>query len=103
VPGVLGNEESAEEDSFADGLLEYPQYTRPASFRGWEVPQVLLSGDHGRVARWRRAQSLLRTLERRPDLIARRGGLHPGEVRLLAEHGYPVGDLGGPDGPPTPE
>jgi tRNA (guanine37-N1)-methyltransferase len=103
VPGVLGNEESAEEDSFADGLLEYPQYTRPASFRGWEVPQVLLSGDHGRVARWRRAQSLLRTLERRPDLIARRGGLRPAEVRLLAEHGYPVADLGGPDGPPTPE
>jgi tRNA (guanine37-N1)-methyltransferase len=103
VPGVLGNEESAEEDSFADGLLEYPQYTRPASFRGWEVPQVLLSGDHGRVARWRRAQSLLRTLERRPDLIARRGGLRPAEVRLLAEHGYPVRDLGGPDGLPTPE
>jgi tRNA (guanine37-N1)-methyltransferase len=102
-PDVLGNEDSAADESFSAGLLEYPHYTRPASFRGWEVPQVLLSGDHGRVARWRRAQSLLRTLERRPDLIARRGGLRPAEVRLLAEHGYPVGDLGGPEGPPTPE
>jgi tRNA (guanine37-N1)-methyltransferase len=90
VPGVLGNEASAGEDSFADGLLEYPQYTRPAKFRGWDVPPVLMSGDHGRIARWRRAQSLIRTLERRPDLIARRGGLRPDEVRLLGEHGYPV-------------
>jgi tRNA (guanine37-N1)-methyltransferase len=75
VPGVMGNVESAEEESFADGLLEYPQYTRPADFRGWPVPEVLRSGDHGRIARWRRAQALARTLERRPDLIDARGGL----------------------------
>lgn len=91
VPGVLGNEESAAEESFAEGLLEYPQYTRPASFRGHEVPEVLLSGDHGRVARWRRAESLRRTIERRPDLIAARGGLREDEVQLLVQHGYPLG------------
>lgn len=89
VPGVMGNEASAAEESFTDGLLEYPQYTRPASFRGWEVPAVLRSGDHGRIARWRRAESLVRTLRRRPDLIAARGGLRPDEVRLVEEHGYP--------------
>lgn len=69
IPGVLGGEESTLEESFAAGLLEYPHYTRPASFRGWEVPEVLLSGDHARVARWRREQSLLRTLRRRPELL----------------------------------
>ncbi|HUA94244.1 MAG TPA: tRNA (guanosine(37)-N1)-methyltransferase TrmD [Acidimicrobiales bacterium] len=97
VPGALGNDLSSDDESFADGLLEYPQYTRPASFRGWEVPEILRSGDHGRVARWRRAQALRRTLERRPDLVAARGGLtgeevallaEAGEVHLLAEHGY---------------
>ena len=87
VPGVLGNEASAAEESFRDGLLEYPQYTRPAEFRKWSVPEVLLSGDHGRVARWRRAQSLARTIERRPDLIEARGGLSDEERELLAEHG----------------
>jgi len=87
VPGVLGNAESAEEESFSDGLLEYPQYTRPAVFRGWAAPEVLLSGDHGRVARWRRAQALIRTLERRPDLVAARGGLTDEEVALVAEAG----------------
>ncbi len=87
LPGVLGNGESADDESFADGLLEYPQYTRPARFRGWEVPDVLRSGDHGRVLRWRRAQALARTLQRRPDLIERRGGLSPDEVVLLAEAG----------------
>ncbi len=85
LPGALGNEGSAAEDSFADGLLEYPQYTRPAVFRGWAVPDVLLSGDHGRVARWRRAMALRRTVERRPDLIAARGGLTAEEEALLAE------------------
>jgi len=76
VPGVVGNEESVADDSFSggstssDSLLEYPQYTRPAEFRGWSVPEALVSGDHARVARWRRAQSLRRTLERRPDLLA---------------------------------
>ena len=97
VPGALGNEASTGEESFVDGLLEYPQYTRPASFRGWEVPEVLRSGDHAKVARWRRAQALRRTLDRRPDLIAAKGGLSPeevellraeGEVEVLAEHGY---------------
>jgi tRNA (guanine37-N1)-methyltransferase len=72
LPGALGNEASAGDESFVTGLLEYPQYTRPASFRGWDVPPVLLSGDHGKVARWRRAQALRRTLERRPDLLAGR-------------------------------
>lgn len=85
VPGVLGNEASAEQESFAEGLLEYPQYTRPAEFRGWRVPEVLLSGDHARITRWRRAQSLRRTLERRPDLLGR--PLTAEEQRLLDEFG----------------
>jgi len=69
LPGVLGSEGSAETDSFSDGLLEYPQYTRPAEFEGMAVPEVLLSGDHGKIARWRREQQLLRTLKRRPELL----------------------------------
>lgn len=85
LPGVLGNAASADDESFAGGLLEYPQYTRPAEFRGWGVPEVLRQGDHGRVERWRRAMALRRTLERRPDLVERRGGLTEGERRLLAE------------------
>jgi len=72
LPEVMGNEASAGEESFADGLVEYPQYTRPASFRGFEVPAVLRSGDHARIARWRHAQALRRTRERRPDLLERR-------------------------------
>lgn len=84
VPGVMGNRESGSEESFTTGLLEYPQYTRPAEFRGWTVPEVLRSGDHGRIERWRRAQALRRTVERRPDLIERRGGLAPEEAELLA-------------------
>lgn len=87
VPGVLGNEASAGDDSFTTGLLEYPQYTRPADFRGWEVPEVLRSGDHGKVARWRRARALAATLESRPDLIDARGGLSADEVELLVEAG----------------
>jgi tRNA (guanine37-N1)-methyltransferase len=70
VPGVLGDPEGAWDDSHASGLLEYPHYTRPAEFRGWRVPDVLLSGDHARIARWRREQALLRTWQRRPDLLA---------------------------------
>jgi tRNA (guanine37-N1)-methyltransferase len=89
VPGVMGNEASAGEESFVDGLLEAPHYTRPADFRGWVVPEVLRSGDHGRVARWRRAQSLARTAARRPDLIEARGGLSEEERRLLEEVGQP--------------
>ena len=107
VPGVMGNETSADEESFADGLLEYPHYTRPASFRGWDVPEVLRSGDHGRVASWRRAEALARTLEQRPDLIRARGGLTEAEVRLLEEHGYPepspADPIGSSDGNPTQE
>jgi tRNA (guanine37-N1)-methyltransferase len=87
VPGVLANEASTSEESFSEGLLEYPQYTRPAKFRDWPVPEVLLSGDHARVARWRRAQSLARTVGRRPDLIEARGGLSDEERDLLAAHG----------------
>jgi tRNA (guanine37-N1)-methyltransferase len=69
LPGVLGNEQSAITDSFSTGLLEYPHYTRPAKFRDWEVPDVLISGHHVNVDTWRRKESLLRTLERRPDLL----------------------------------
>ncbi len=69
VPGVLGSAGSADGDSFSDGLLEYPQYTRPAEFRGRKVPDVLLSGDHGAIARWRRREQLRRTLQRRPELL----------------------------------
>jgi tRNA (guanine37-N1)-methyltransferase len=69
VPGVLGDPDGAWDDSHAAGLLEYPHYTRPAEFRGWGVPEVLVSGDHAKVRRWRREQSLLRTWQRRPDLL----------------------------------
>ena len=91
VPGVMGNAESAEHESFEDGLLEGPHYTRPAEFRGWAVPDVLRSGDHARVARWRKAQAIVRTAARRPDLIERRGGITEAEARLLEEFGlaYP--------------
>jgi len=87
VPGVLGNEASSDDESFSDGLLEYPQYTRPAEFRGWNVPEVLLSGHHGQIARWRRAQALRRTLDRRPDLVEARGGLSEADQHLLEEFG----------------
>ena len=87
VPGVMGNQSSADEESFGDGLLEYPHYTRPAEYRGWTVPEVLRSGDHARVARWRRGQALVRTAQRRPDLMAARGGLRDDEANLLAELG----------------
>jgi tRNA (guanine37-N1)-methyltransferase len=70
IPGVLGAADASVEESFAQGLLEYPQYTRPADFRGLAVPEVLLSGNHGEIARWRRRERLLRTLRRRPDLLA---------------------------------
>jgi len=71
LPGVLGSEASATDDSHATGLLEYPQYTRPAEYRGYSVPQVLLSGDHAQIAKWRREQAIRRTLERRPELLDR--------------------------------
>jgi tRNA (guanine37-N1)-methyltransferase len=85
VPGVMGNDASADEESFSDGLLEYPHYTRPADYRGWPVPDVLRSGDHARVARWRRAMALRRTMAERPDLIEARGGLTPLDQALLDE------------------
>lgn len=75
LPGVVGNPDSIATESFRDGLLEEPQYTRPAEYRGWVAPEVLLSGDHGRVAEWRHEQRLARTRERRPDLL---GGRPPG-------------------------
>ena len=70
IPGVLGSDQSAAEDSFSDGLLEYPQYTRPPEFRGMAVPEMLLSGNHREIARWRRQMALQRTWFKRPDLLA---------------------------------
>jgi tRNA (guanine37-N1)-methyltransferase len=87
VPEVMGNEASAGDESFAEGLVEYPQYTRPAEFRGWAVPEVLRSGDHRRIARWRRAEALRRTLARRPELLERRGLTD--EERTLMEEASP--------------
>jgi tRNA (guanine37-N1)-methyltransferase len=91
-PGVLGSELSLEEESHAQGLLEYPQYTRPPEYRGMAIPEVLLSGHHAEVAKWRRRQSVLRTARRRPDLLAK-AELTAGERRLVAA------ELG--DGPPA--
>jgi tRNA (guanine37-N1)-methyltransferase len=84
LPGVLGSEESLVEESHIEGLLEYPQYTRPAVYRGWVVPEILLSGNHGEIAQWRRKQSLLRTAKRRPDLIEK-AALSRKDKRLLNE------------------
>ena len=86
IPGVLGHNDSAEEDSFADGLLDCPHYTRPETYEGRAVPAVLLSGDHGAIARWRRAQSVRRTLDRRPDLLNPDGVLAE-DWQLLKEWG----------------
>lgn len=69
IPGVLGDPDGANDDSFGNGLLEFPHYTRPEEFRGWRVPEVLLSGNHALVAKWRREQSMLRTRKQRPDLL----------------------------------
>jgi tRNA (guanine37-N1)-methyltransferase len=85
LPGALGNDESSADESFADGLLEYPQYTKPADVRGLRVPDVLLSGDHAKIESWRRAQALERTMRRRSDLMERRGGLSDDERALLAQ------------------
>jgi tRNA (guanine37-N1)-methyltransferase len=84
LPGVLGSEESLAEESHIGGLLEYPQYTRPETYRDWAVPSVLLSGDHGDVARWRRQQSLSRTAKRRPDLLEK-AVLSTEDKKLLSE------------------
>ncbi|HEU5368216.1 MAG TPA: tRNA (guanosine(37)-N1)-methyltransferase TrmD [Ktedonobacterales bacterium] len=84
VPGVLGAPASAVEESHSSGLLEYPHYTRPPDFRGWQVPPILLSGNHGAVARWRRKEALRRTRARRPDLLAK-AELSKLDLKLLAE------------------
>ena len=86
-PGVLGNESSTTEESFSEGLLEYPHFTRPSNFRDLEVPEILLSGDHAKIERWRKAASIAKTLSLRPDLIEIRGGLSEDENKLLKEFG----------------
>jgi tRNA (guanine37-N1)-methyltransferase len=96
LPGVLGSDRSAEEDSFFQSLLEYPQYTRPANFRGMEVPEVLLSGNHAAISRWRRMEALRRTWMRRPDLLEK-AGLSNEDRELLKEivqqgRGEKIGD-----------
>jgi tRNA (guanine37-N1)-methyltransferase len=88
IPGVLGDPDGAWDDSHATGLLEYPHYTRPPVFRGWGVPEVLLSGDHARIARWRREQALLRTWLRRPDLLDK-ADLSPKDRQFLASLDLP--------------
>ncbi|MEO7398874.1 MAG: tRNA (guanosine(37)-N1)-methyltransferase TrmD [Ilumatobacteraceae bacterium] len=86
LPGAMGNSVSPVTESFgAAGLLEEPQFTRPAEFRGWQVPAVLRSGDHARIARWRRAEAVRRTIRQRPDLISAAGGLSDDHRRLLEE------------------
>jgi tRNA (guanine37-N1)-methyltransferase len=92
LPGVLGDDASVQEESFTWGLLEYPHYTRPASFEGADVPDVLLSGDHARIARWRREQAIVRTARLRPDLLEA-ADLTPAE-RVLADRAL---EAGGPD------
>ena len=83
IPGVLGSEDSPKDDSHSGGLLEYPHYTRPAIYQGWSVPEVLLSGNHAEIARWRRQQAIIRTLERRPELLDK-SVLSPEDSRFLS-------------------
>jgi tRNA (guanine37-N1)-methyltransferase len=85
VPGVLGSEDSASSDSHSNGLLEYPQYTRPPVYRGWPVPSVLLSGNHGEIAQWRRRQAILRTAKRRPELLEK-GNIRDEERKWISEN-----------------
>jgi tRNA (guanine37-N1)-methyltransferase len=87
IPGVLGDPDGAMDDSHAAGLLEYPHYTRPPEYRGWSVPEILLSGDHARIEKWRREQSLQRTLERRPDLL-NNAPLSDTDKKYLEERDY---------------
>jgi tRNA (guanine37-N1)-methyltransferase len=84
LPGVLGADDAAQQDSFYDGLLEYPQYTRPREFQGWQVPDILLSGDHAKIALWRRKQSLRNTVKLRPDLLSDRE-LNAQDKKLMTE------------------
>lgn len=85
IPGALGSQDSANNDSHSNGLLEYPQYTRPEVYRGWPVPSVLLSGNHGEIAQWRRRQALLRTARRRPDLLEK-GNICEKERKWMSEN-----------------
>jgi tRNA (guanine37-N1)-methyltransferase len=85
IPGVLGNHDSASYDSFSNGLLEYPHYTRPGSYRDWQVPEILLSGNHREIDAWRRRESLKRTYLRRPDLLER--------IELSNEDGRTLEDI----------
>jgi tRNA (guanine37-N1)-methyltransferase len=89
LPGVLGNAESLAEESHTDGLLEAPVYTKPPSWRALDVPEILRSGDHGRIARWRRDRAIERTAARRPDLLAR-AALSARDLAALEEAGFPV-------------
>ena len=89
VPGVLGKEESFADESFSEGLLEYPQYTRPPVFMGREVPVVLLSGHHGNVAKWRREQALIRTAKKRPDLL-KKAVLTKQDIAFLQKQGITI-------------
>ena len=97
LPGVVGNPESIERESFRDGLLEEPQYTRPADFRGWTVPEVLLSGDHRKIDEWRRSQQLERTRQRRPDLLEEFVVASGDEYDPAAPDGRPRSSEGTPD------
>jgi len=85
IPGVLGSQDSASIDSHSNGLLKYPQYTRPPVYRGWQIPEVLLSGNHGEIAQWRRRQAILRTAKRRPDLLEK-GNLCDEEKKWMLEN-----------------
>jgi tRNA (guanine37-N1)-methyltransferase len=96
IPGVLGDPDGAWDDSHASGLLEYPHYTRPPEFRDWRVPDTLLSGDHARIARWRREQALLRTWQRRPDLLAS-APLTGADRKYLDELSQPQAEEGEPE------
>ncbi|MEE4193584.1 MAG: tRNA (guanosine(37)-N1)-methyltransferase TrmD [Anaerolineae bacterium] len=91
LPGVLGDPDGATDDSHASGLLEYPHYTRPPEFRGWGIPEVLLSGNHAEIARWRRQESLRRTLLHRPDLLEK-ASLSQEDLAFLSELGYQPGN-----------
>lgn len=88
IPGVMGNDKSAEDESFAKGMLEYPQYTRPATFREWSVPEVLQSGNHALIEQWRTAAALKRTLVSRPDVVDAAGGLTKQQAQLLRKFGF---------------
>ncbi len=88
LPGTLGNSQSVVEESFSSSLLEYPQYTRPAEFRGMQVPEVLLGGNHKLIEEWKKMMSIVKTIRFRPDLIEKRGGLDPSEADLLTKYGY---------------